>query len=95
MDTLILPSPTLNALALDLNLNVVQRLTELRGWLTHWQAEDHRLLQQIESLNPNSQADVLRGSQIGSLRRQLSVQITQQPIDLDPEMVQRIGFTKS
>jgi hypothetical protein len=45
-------------------------------------------------LNPSSQQDVLRASQIGSLRRQLSIQLTQQSIELNPESVQRIGFTR-
>lgn len=86
-------SPTMKTLTLDLNVNVAQRLADLRTWMTAWQAEDRHLLQQIKSLNPSRPADVLLGSQIGSLRRQLALQVTQQPVHLDPDTVRHVGFT--
>ena len=82
----------LRALSLTLDLDVAKRLTDLRGWLTEWQAEDRRLGQRLAGLNPNRRSDVLLGSQIGSLRRQLALR-QQQPIFLDPEAVRRVGFT--
>ena len=85
---------TLPVQNLTLNLDVARRLAELQAWTEAWQAEDYRLLQQIRGLNPSRRADVLLGSQIGNLRRQLAVQVTQQPLYLDPEVVHSIGFTQ-
>lgn len=94
MDPLTTSAPPLKALALNLELNVTQRLTDLRAWLANWEREDQRLQQQIASLDPQRRSDVLLGSQIGSLRRELSLQLAQQPISIDPEEVNRIGFAK-
>ncbi|NCC32752.1 MAG: hypothetical protein EOM24_12135, partial [Chloroflexia bacterium] len=76
---------------LDLTLDVAQRLTDLRGWLAAWSEADTQLRHQVASLDPRRRADVLRGSQIASLRRQLAYQVTRQPIALDPEVVRGIG----
>jgi hypothetical protein len=84
--------PTLQILNLDTNVNVAQRLADLRAWAEAWQLEDNLLKQQVELLDPNRRADVLRGSQLSSLRRQLALKITQQPIYLDPDVVRQAGF---
>ena len=84
--------PALQILNLNLNINVARRLADLSTWAETWQLEDGRLRQQVELLNPNRRADVLRGSQISSLRRQLALKITQQPIYLDPDSVRQVGF---
>lgn len=76
---------------LDLTLDVTQRLADLRHWLAEWHAADSQLRHQVASLDPRRRADVLRGSQIASLRRQLAYQVTRQPIALDPEVVRGIG----
>jgi hypothetical protein len=83
----------LRALALGPNLDVARRLADLRAWTTAWQEEDRRLHQQLAGLNPGRRSDVLRGSQIGSLRRQLAPRIAQQPVFLDPVAVGQIGFS--
>jgi hypothetical protein len=80
-------------LPLDLDLNVARRLADLRTWITAWQQEDSRLQQRLAALKPDRRADLLLGSQIGHLRRQSALQITRQPIYLDPETVRRCGFT--
>jgi hypothetical protein len=77
---------------LDLEMNVSQRLVDLRLWATDWEAEDDRLRQRIENLNPNFRADVLLGSQISSLRRHLACRIVRQPIYLDPARVRGVGL---
>jgi hypothetical protein len=82
-----------NPLTLGLDLDVAQRLTDLRAWLTAWQTEDGRLRQRIESLNPNRRADVLLGSQIVSVRRHLACRVIQQPLYLNPDTVRDVGFT--
>jgi len=79
---------------LDLTLDVGQRLADLRGWLAEWNDADAQLRHQVASLDPRQRADVLRGSQIASLRRQLAYQVTRQPIALDPEVVRGIGVAK-
>ncbi len=81
-------------MTLDLDLDVRQRLADLQNWTTTWQREDRRLQQQAHQLDPSRRADVLRGSQIGNLRRQLALQVARQPVALDPEAVHRIGFTR-
>ena len=95
MNTLIssdISHPALRILDLDLNLDVPSRLADLRAWTESWQMEDRRLQQQVEELDPNRRADVLRGSQLSSLRRQLALKITQQPIYLNPDTVRQSGF---
>jgi hypothetical protein len=77
--------------SLDLTLDVAQRLADLRRWLAEWSEADAQLRHQVASLDPRRRADVLRGSQIASLRRQLAYQVTRQPIALDPEVVRAIG----
>ncbi len=84
--------PALRTLDLDLNMNVCSRLEDLRAWTEAWQLEDRQLQQQVEALDPNRRADVLRGSQLSSLRRQLTLKITQQPIYLNPDTVRQAGF---
>jgi hypothetical protein len=76
---------------LALTLDVAQRLDDLRRWLAEWADADAQLRHQVASLDPRRRADVLRGSQIASLRRQLAYQVTRQPIALDPEVVRAIG----
>lgn len=76
---------------LDLTLDVTQRLADLRCWLAEWSDADTQLRHQVASLDPRRRADVLRSSQIASLRRQLAYQVTRQPIALDPEVVRDIG----
>ncbi len=84
--------PALQILNLDMNVNVTRRLADLCAWTEAWQLEDGRLKQQVELLDPNRRADVLRGSQLASLRRQLALKITQQPVYLDPDTVRQAGF---
>jgi hypothetical protein len=87
-----LPRFSSETLTLDLEMNVNQRLDDLRIWATDWEAEDDRLRQRIESLNPNFRADVLLGSQISSIRRHLACRIVRQPIYLDPAHVRSVGL---
>ncbi len=86
--------PALQLLNLDMKVNVSRRLAELGAWTESWQLEDGRLRRQVELLDPNRRADVLRGSQLSSLRRQLALKITQQPVYLEPEKVRQAGFAR-
>lgn len=92
-ETCIVPAVPLTFLTLDLELDVMARLTQLQGWTTAWQKEDERLRLRIMNLNPARQHEILLGSQIASLRRQLAFKITQVPICLDPEAVRKVGFS--
>jgi hypothetical protein len=80
MDHMQPPSPPLEILALGLHLDVTQRLVDLKAWMSDWQTQDRRLLQQLRSLDPSRRSDVLLGSQIASLRRQLALRVTRQPV---------------
>ena len=82
----------LDFLALDLELSVPQRLSQLQSWTAIWQAEDEQLQQRVMNLNPARQHEVLLGSQIASLRRRLAFQVAQTPIYLDPEAVRQVGI---
>ena len=93
MDVLTSPVSPLEPLTLDLDLDVERRLADLRHWLADWEAQDDALRQRVENLNPNREGDVLLGSQLGSVRRNLACRITRQPVYLDPEAVRRLGFT--
>lgn len=84
--------PALQILNLDMKVNVSRRLADLCAWAEAWQLEDGKLKQQVELLDPNRRVDVLRGSQLSSLRRQLALKITQQPVYLDPDTVRQAGF---
>ncbi|HEY3081274.1 MAG TPA: AAA family ATPase [Chloroflexota bacterium] len=79
-------------LPLGPGLDVGRRLADLRAWTTAWRAEDRRLRQRLDGLDPNRRADVLLGSQIGGLRRQAALQVARRPILLDPDAVRRAGF---
>jgi len=84
--------PALQILNLDRKVNVARRLADLCAWAEAWRLEDERLKEQVEQLDPNRRADVLRGSQLSSLRRQLALKVTQQPVYLDPDTVRQAGF---
>ncbi len=85
--------PLRHPLPLSLDLDVDRRLADLRSWTATWQTEDPNLRQRLADLNPARRADVLLGSQIGSLRRALALRIAQQPMGLDPEAVRQVGYT--
>lgn len=87
------PVTPLTFLTLDLKLDVTARLAQLQSWMTGWQDEDERLRLRIMNLNPTRQHEVLLGSQIASLRRQLAFKVAQSPIYLDPEAARKAGFT--
>jgi hypothetical protein len=93
MNELSSSNPALEIWTLNLDADVNRRLADLCTWVAEWQAEDDRLRQRIENLDPNRRADVLLGSQISGVRRHLACQITRQPVYLDPDSVRRIGFT--
>ena len=73
----------MDPLPLSLDLDVDRRLADLRSWTATWQAEDLDLRQRLADLNPARRADVLLGSQIGSLRRALALRINDTP---DPQV---------
>ncbi|NUM33675.1 MAG: AAA family ATPase [Candidatus Brocadiae bacterium] len=84
----------LKILPVDMNLDVAKRLLDLENWISGWQIEDSRLSQQIQHLDPGRATDVLRSSQIGSLRRQLAFTVAQHPIYLSPDTVSSVGFPR-
>lgn len=88
------PLTTVQTVPLNLQMNVAQRLGDLRVWHQTWQTEDDRLRQRLQSLDPQRRADVLKGSQIASLRRQLDLQIVQKPLFLDPDTVRKAGLAR-
>lgn len=79
---------------LDVTLNVANRLADLRHWQCEWRKQDQHMQHLIGALDPQRRADVLRGSQLAGLRRQLALQIVQKPIFLNPETVRKTGLQR-
>ncbi|MCC7362715.1 MAG: ATP-binding protein [Anaerolineales bacterium] len=92
MDAPALALPTPQTLSLDLDVH--GHLADLRAWTAQWQADDQWLRQQVQGLSPSRRADVLLGSQIGSLRRQRALRVARRPFYLDPEAIRPMGFTR-
>ena len=65
----------LTFITLDRELDVTARLAQLKSWITAWQEEDEHLRQRVMNLNPTRRHEVLLGSQIASLRRQLAFKV--------------------
>ncbi len=94
MSTIVAPSDaSLAYITLDQNLDVTVRLAQLQSWITTWQEEDERLRLRVMNLNPARRHEVLLGTQIASLRRQLAFKVAQVPIYLDPAAARQAGFT--
>jgi hypothetical protein len=81
------------ALPLGPDLDVARRLADLRRWTAASRAEDRRLCRRLDDLDPGRRSDVLLGSQLGGLRRQLPLRVARRPFFLDPGAVRDVGFT--
>jgi hypothetical protein len=86
------PTPRLPSVAVDKTLDIRARLAQLKGWQTLYQAEDDRLQQRVEQLNPKVRGDIQKGSQIATLRRRLRLQLVAEPIEIAPEQLRDSGY---
>jgi len=73
-------------------LDVRQRLTQLKSWKETWSQEDTRLVQRLHELIPDRQIDLQRGVQIASLRRRLNLQLVKQPLEISASVVRSAGY---
>ena len=86
------PQRSCQMVQVDTTLDVRRRLMVLQKNVELWRQQDADLKTQVMGLNPSKRADVLRGTQIASVRRQLALSVTLQPLMLDPAVVQQAGY---
>jgi hypothetical protein len=85
-------SPEAQAVALDERLDVRRRLEQLREWRRTWELEDHLLEQRAVQLDGSRPLDVQKGVQIAGLRRRLQLNLVREPIEISPELIERVGY---
>lgn len=72
-------------------LDVQHRLEELNRWANKWLVEDRKLEMELFRLG-DSRRDKQKGAQIAYLRNLLGYQIIKAPINLDKEILTKIGY---
>jgi hypothetical protein len=80
------------AVLVDENFDVRQRLAQLRHWNSTWQQEDDLLAQRIRQLNENDRLMAQKAAQIASLRRRLRLQQVQKPLEISTDSVVQVGY---
>jgi len=73
-------------------LDVRQRLVQLKSWQATWFEEDARLAQRLRELLPDRQFDLQRGVQIASLRRRLNLHLVRKPLEISASLVRSAGY---
>jgi len=79
-------------LYLDVELDVMTRLQQLREWHTQWLLEHEQLSCQLHQLNPNQHFDIQRGAQLTQLLQRLRMKLVQIPLEIAPELIQSVGY---
>lgn len=74
------------------DLNVQERLKQLREWLADWQAEERKLADFVNTLSVDSPVDVQMGSQAKVVRTYNRLILAQQPIEIDASVIQKFGY---
>jgi len=77
----------------DAQLDVRQRLRDLRQWQASWKSEDAALIERVNQLDPRSKIDRQKSAQIASFRRRLRMKLVQSPLEISPAAVKQAGFT--
>jgi hypothetical protein len=73
-------------------IDVQSRLKQLEDWQKLWEEEDKSLESEALQLNMNRRIDVQKGSQIAIARRRNRAQLVEEPLELTPEAIHKIGF---
>ncbi len=76
---------------ITLDLDVQDRLSDLRQWRTDWQTEESKILDFIDQLTDDS-IDVQMGAQAKVLRTYNRLILAQAPIEIDAKMIQMHGY---
>jgi len=79
-------------LYLDVELDVMTRLQQLREWHAQWLLEHEQLSCQLHQLNPNQHFDIQRGAQLTQLLQRLRMKLVQIPLEIAPELIQSVGY---
>lgn len=82
----------ISTLHLDTTLNVADRLAQLKQWQHSWQREHQQLSDILQQLNHNKKLDIQRGAQITRLQQRLRMKLVQRPLEITPEIIQKLGY---
>lgn len=74
-------------------LDVQDRLQKLRTWRKEWQAEESRLNDYVQQLDPNHPIDIQKGRQIKVRRTYNRITLAQTPIEIDSAVIQEHGYS--
>jgi hypothetical protein len=80
------------AVLVDEELNVRQRLVQLQAWKANWEQTDNLLAQRVRQLEGNDRLLAQKAVQIASMRRRLRLQQVKEPIEISPEIIERVGY---
>jgi hypothetical protein len=78
----------------DLNLDVSQRLNDLRVWREQYDREDEILQARIDALNEEDPHDLQVAAQIKSRRVRLLMQLVKQPLEIREDAIDEIGYLR-
>ena len=82
-------------MVLDDKINVRQRLQQLADWQGAWKAQVAFLDQKIAAMGDMPKAiDIQKAVQIDSLRRQIELQQVKIPLEISPEVIGALGYSK-
>lgn len=80
------------AVLVDEELNVRQRLVQLQTWKSNWEQTDNALAQRVRQLENNDRLLAQKAAQIASIRRRLRLRQVKEPIEISPEIIERVGY---
>ncbi len=83
---------TPQAVSITEQLDVHQRLKQLRDWKRDWELEDTMLEQRVMQLDENSPIDVQKGAQIAGLRRRIQLNLVKEPLEISSELIEQVGY---
>jgi hypothetical protein len=78
----------------DLNLDVRQRLDDLRTWREIYEQEERALQARVDALNEDNPNDFQVAAQIKSRRLRLLMQLVKWPIEIRADIIQDVGYLR-
>src|SRR5215208_1756356 len=89
----VMNAPVQTTLA-DLNLDVGQRLGDLRTWREIYEQEDRALQARVDALDEENANDFQVAAQIKSRRLRLLMQLVKRPIEIRADIIQDVGYLR-
>lgn len=82
-------------LSLDDKVDVRKRLQDLAVWQEEWRAQEAYLDQKIAEIGDSiKEIDVQKSAEIAALRNRLELQQVRIPLEISPETIKAIGYSK-